>query len=180
MEKKEARMQLSKESFYDWAYSDLLVNNQRGHFAEYLVAVALGITDQKRLEWDPYDLLYGNIKIEIKSAAYVQSWEQNKHSLIGFDIKPTKFLNLENNHYEDEYKRQSDVYVFCHLKHKDKETINPEDVTQWDFFIAPTAALNEKFKDQKRVSLSVLKDSGFEAVEFNDIKNKIDGIFSKQ
>lgn len=170
-------MQLSKESFYDWAYSDLLVNNQRGHFAEYLVAVALGITDQKRLEWDPYDLLYGNIKIEIKSAAYVQSWEQNKPSSIGFDIKPTRDWNLEENKREETYQRQSDVYVFCHLKHKDKETINPADVTQWDFYIAPTALLNEKFKDQKRVSLSVLRESGFEPIEFQNIKSKIDAIW---
>ncbi len=171
-------MLLSKEGFYDWAYSDLLVNNQRGHFAEYLVAVALGITDQKRLEWDPYDLLYGNIKIEIKSAAYVQSWEQEKPSNIGFDIKPTRDWDYEVNKREETLKRQSDLYIFCHLKHKDKATINPADVTQWDFYIAPTALLNEKFKDQKRVSLSVLRERGFEPVNFNDIKSKVDSIFN--
>lgn len=170
-------MLLSKEGFYDWAYSDLLVNNQRGHFAEYLVAVALGITDQKRLEWDPYDLLYGNIKIEIKSAAYVQSWEQEKPSAIGFDIKPTRDWNFEENKREDKYQRQSDVYVFCHLKHQDRATINPADITQWDFYIAPTALLNEKFKDQKRVSLSVLQQNGFCATKFDGIKEKIDTIF---
>jgi len=171
-------MLLEKQNFYDWAYSNLLINNQRGHLAEYIVAVALGLTDQKREEWDPYDLKYGDIKIEIKSAAYIQGWEQNKHSSIGFDIKPTRDWDMEKNKREETYKRQSDAYVFCHLKHKDKETINPADITQWDFYVASTAVLNEKFKDQKRVSLSVLRDSGFEAVGFKDIKSKVDSMFN--
>ncbi len=40
---------ISKNDFYEWAYSDLLVNNQRGHLAEYIVAKALNLTSQKRL-----------------------------------------------------------------------------------------------------------------------------------
>lgn len=170
-------MILSKEGFYDWAYSDLLINSQRGHLAEYIVAVALGITDQKRLEWDPYDLQYGNLKIEIKSAAYIQGWEQKKFSSISFDIKPTRLLNLENNRYEEEFKRQSDVYVFCHLKHIDKNTINPVDPTQWDFYIVPTAFLNKKFLEQKRIALSVLSSNNIEPVSFDKIKEQIDKNF---
>lgn len=169
-------MLLEKDKFYEWAYSDLLINNQRGHFAEYIVAVALGLTGQKRQEWDPYDLEYGDIKIEVKSAAYVQGWEQNKHSVIGFDIKPTRFFNIDKNRYEDEYKRQSDVYVFCHLKHKERETINPTDVTQWDFYIASTETLNERLKEQKRVSLSVLKTICSNKIYFENIKEEIDKI----
>jgi len=167
---------LEKDKFYEWAYSDLLINSQRGHLAEYIVAVALGLTGQKRQEWDPYDLEYGDIKIEVKSAAYVQGWEQNKHSIIGFDIKPTRFFNLDKNKYEDEYKRQSDVYIFCHLKHKERETINPTDVTQWDFYIAPTETLNERLKEQKRVSLSVLKAICSNKICFENIKEEIDKI----
>ncbi len=38
--------------FWSWAYSDLLNNATRGVFAEYLVAVALGVDDQPRLAWE--------------------------------------------------------------------------------------------------------------------------------
>lgn len=167
-------MLLEKKNFYNWAYGDLLVNNQRGYLAEYIVAVALGIESQIRLEWEPYDLKYGDVKIEIKSSAYIQSWEQKKFSNITFDISPTRLLNLENNRYEEERKRQSHIYVFCLLKHKDRETINPTDVTQWEFYVAPTTLLNEKFKEQKRVSLSVLQGNDIKPIGFNEIKNSID------
>jgi len=169
-------MLLEKENFYEWAYSDLLINSQRGHLAEYIVAVALGLTDQKRLEWDPYDLKYGDIKIEVKSAAYIQGWEQDKHSSIGFDIKPTRDWNFEENKREEHYKRQSDVYIFCHLKHKDRETINPADMKQWDFYVLATKTLDEIFKDQKRVSLSVLQSICTDKVCFENIKKEVDKI----
>ena len=170
-------MKLKKEKFYEWAYSDLLINSQRGHLAEYIVAVALGLTNQKRLEWDPYDLKYGDIKIEVKSAAYIQGWEQNKPSVIGFDVKQTLDWNYQENKREEKYQRQSDVYVFCHLKHIDKETIDPTDMTQWDFYIAPTAVLNEILKDQKRVCLSVLQSICTNKVCFENIKEEIDKLF---
>lgn len=171
-------MLISKEKFYEWAYSDLLVNNQRGHFAEFIVAVALDITSSKRSEWDPYDLLYRNVKIEIKSAAYIQSWQQKRPSTIGFDIKQTRNLNFQTDKQEEQYKRQSDLYIFCHLKHKDRNTIDPTDVSQWDFYIVPTKILDEKFNKQKRISLSVLKKNGFNPVEFKDIKNNVDMFLS--
>ena len=169
-------MKLEKEKFYEWAYSDLLINSHRGHLAEYIVAVALGLTDQKRLEWDPFDLKYGDIKIEVKSAAYIQGWKQNKPSVIGFDVKQTRDWNYEENKREEKYKRQSDVYVFCHLKHIDKETIDPTDMNQWDFYIAPTAVLNEILKDQKRVSLKVLQSICGCTVGFKNIKETIDNL----
>ena len=74
-----------KNDFYEWAYSDFLVNNQRGHLAEYIIAKALNTVSQKRLEWDPFDIKYKNLKIEVKSCAYIQAWEQKDFSKISFD-----------------------------------------------------------------------------------------------
>ena len=42
--------------YWQWAYSSVLGNTERGHFAEYLVAVALGVADKTQIEWDKYDL----------------------------------------------------------------------------------------------------------------------------
>lgn len=106
---------INRNDFYEWAYSDLLVNNQRGHLAEFIVATALGIDSQKRSEWDPYDLKYNDIKIEIKSCAYIQAWKQKTFSKISFDIAPTRLYDYEYECYSNECKRQSDI-LFLFVK----------------------------------------------------------------
>ena len=42
----------SVNSFWRWAYSNLVANNLRGHLAEYLVACDLGLNEGTRVEWD--------------------------------------------------------------------------------------------------------------------------------
>ena len=42
--------------FWAWAYSDILSNRNRSIFAEFLVALALGVTDEPRVEWDAVDV----------------------------------------------------------------------------------------------------------------------------
>ena len=65
--------------FWSWSQSDLLNNTLRGVLAEYIVRQDLMIKKSTRTEWDAYDLETENgIKIEIKSAAYLQSWKQSK------------------------------------------------------------------------------------------------------
>ena len=65
--------------FSQWAYSDVSSNASRGILAEYIVASALGIAAATRREWDAYDLeTQDGVKLEIKSASYLQSWAQAK------------------------------------------------------------------------------------------------------
>lgn len=93
----------------------------------------------------------------MKSAAYLQSWKQNKDSNITFSIKPTYGWNSETNEYSTDLKRQSDVYIFCLLKHKDKVTVNPLRLEQWIFYIVPAKVLNEKKTNQQKIGLNSLK-----------------------
>lgn len=58
--------------FWRWVASDLRGNALRGHFAEWLVGLLLGIPMTVRTEWDSYDHLHGTIRIEVKSSAYIQ------------------------------------------------------------------------------------------------------------
>lgn len=54
--------------FWAWAYSDVLSNQNRAVFAEFLVGCALGVTrDGTRREWDYIDLNYGDKTIEVKA-----------------------------------------------------------------------------------------------------------------
>ena len=143
--------------FWSWSQSDLLNNTLRGVLAEYIVRQDLGIKKSTRTEWDAYDLETENgIKIEIKSAAYLQSWKQNNLSQISFDIAPTKGWNAETNEYSTKIKRQSDFYVFCLLHHRDKRTVDPTKLEQWTFYVLQTQILDEQKKSQKRISLGSL------------------------
>jgi hypothetical protein len=56
------------EDFWAWAYSDILNYTDRAVFAEYVVGMALGVTDAPRVEWDAVDLQYGGKTIEVKSS----------------------------------------------------------------------------------------------------------------
>src|SRR6266852_730261 len=74
--------------FWQWAASDLVGNTTRGRLAEFIVARALGlgITDLRN-EWESFDLVTpSNLKVEVKSAAYIQSWFQKSHSNICFVV----------------------------------------------------------------------------------------------
>lgn len=118
-------------SFWQWSASDLINNAMRGRLAEYLVAFALGVADGVRVEWDAYDVTTSSgLKIEVKSAVYLQSWKQTRPSAITFSIRPTLGWNAETNTYGVERKRQADVYVFALLSHRDKTTLDPLNVAQ--------------------------------------------------
>ena len=106
---------LDKQEFLAWAYDDLLTNTTRGVLAEYIVAKALGIRDTKRVEWDKYDLVIGDIGVEVKSAAYVQTWKQTRLSEIAFGIRPAKGWDARTNTSAASAERSADVYVFCLL-----------------------------------------------------------------
>ena len=62
--------------FWRWNASDLVSNTLRGRLAEFIVGSAVGMDfSAPRQEWDNYDLdTPSGIKIEVKSSAYIQSW----------------------------------------------------------------------------------------------------------
>ena len=148
---------LNKQEFWEWAYDDLLTNTTRGVLAEYIVATALGVADTKRREWDQYDLKTADGDgVEVKSAAYVQTWEQTRISEITFGIRPARGWDATNNTYAASTTRSAAVYVFCLLEGEDREHIDPLVVAQWTFYVLPTSVLNRKVPVQKRIRLEPL------------------------
>ena len=144
--------------FWQWSASDLVSNALRGRVAEFLVAQALDVANGVRAEWDAYDLRTRTGEtVEVKSAAYLQTWIQRDLSKIQFDIAPTRSWSAETNVYASEVKRQADIYVFALLGHQDKSTLNPLDVSQWSFFVLRGDVLNNQLGPQKQISLSTLK-----------------------
>lgn len=166
----EGNLPLQLVDFWQWAMSDLVENRNRGILAEFLVRQALGVDSPTRLEWDPYDFKTAEgIKIEVKSAAYIQTWDQSKYSSIGFDISPSR-APLPGNLLEVEPRRQADVYVFCLLHHKDQKTLNPMDLDQWTFFLVLTTTLNEVVPDQKSIGIGGIERLAHKQCSYGELK----------
>ncbi|MDG4553579.1 MAG: hypothetical protein P9E24_04930 [Candidatus Competibacter sp.] len=168
-------------SFWQWSSSDLVNNALRGVLAEYIVATALDETKGNRTEWDAFDIeTKEGIKIEVKSGAYIQSWPQNKLSSIQFGIRPTREWDSRSNTYSSEVKRQSDVYVFCVLAHKDQKTIDPLNMHQWEFYVLETDKLNNSVGNQKTITLSALKQLNPVVVQYPQLGSTIRQSANKQ
>ena len=136
-------------TFYRWNSGHLLENRTRGAFAEWLVHRALNISSEFREEWAPVDANYKGISIEIKSAAYEQSWPQERPSSIVFSMR----------------QKVSDLYVFCLMRGH-----SPEDLDHWDFWVVPTRAL----PNQDSISLNPLRELFGDPVSFEELKPLID------
>ena len=74
--------------------------------------------------------------------------------------------------------RQADVYVFAVLAHKDKTTVDPLDLSQWEFYVVPTAKLNKQCGDLKRLTLKRLLDLNPEITRHGDILDAVEKVAS--
>jgi hypothetical protein len=145
--------------FWRWSVSDVLSNATRGIFAEFIVATATRTNlTTIRDEWAAYDLeTPSGIKLEIKSSAYLQTWAQKSFSKISFRTKPSKQFDFSTNKYSTEKSRSAEVYVFCLLNHKDKATVNPLNLNQWEFYVLSTKVLNNYIRSQNSITLKSLQ-----------------------
>lgn len=141
--------------YWQWGYSDIVGNTDRGALAEFIVAKALGCPAQTRNDWTAYDLVSpSGVKVEVKSSAYLQSWHQKRPSSPRFSIRKSLEWAPETNEYVGQSRRHSDVYVFCLLAYQgDKHFLNPLDLTQWEFYIVRTANIDKLFGDRQGISL---------------------------
>ena len=174
-------MNYSLQHFWEWSGSDILSNATRGKFAEFIVGTAIGLKrGEIRDEWGAYDLTTEEgIKIEVKSAAYIQSWYQKSYSTISFSIKPARYWDAQTNQLQKKPKRHADLYVFCHLKHKDQDTIDLLKMEQWDFYILPTFKLDNYPRSQSSITLKSLKTLA-DPKTYSELKSEISKAFQQQ
>ena len=154
--------------FWRWADSDLKSNALRGRLAEYLVASALGIDgDSVRREWVAYDLLLPpDVRIEVKSASYVQGWTQRRPSTISFGICPTLGWDPDTAEFGTTRRRHATVYVFALLGAPEQTEVDPLDLAAWQFFVLPAKVLDDLAPAQKSIRLKVLLRFSPELVEY--------------
>ena len=128
---------------------------------------------ESRIDWDAYDVKYGNVRIEVKSSAYLQAWEQNKPTSIRFSIAPAQAWS-SSTWYDGKSIRHSDFYVFCLFACKEREKANPLNLDQWDFYVLPTQVLDQKCGVQKSIAFSALLKLGAVKCHYEEIKAYID------
>lgn len=146
-------------SFWQWSTSDLVANSIRGILAEYLVAKSLRLdVSRPREPWAAFDLkTTDGLKIEVKSAAAVQSWHQSKLSPISFSYRESLAWDASTNVMATEKVRHADVYVFALLAHTHKPTVDPMKIEQWQFYVVATSALNARARSQHSITLRSLE-----------------------
>ena len=170
----ENSLDIQLNEFWSWNQSNLVENRTRGILAEFIVKKAPKVRVDIRVEWDNYDLVsHSGNKIEVKSAAYIQSWEQKSFSNITFGISKSTG-SKDHPDYDGKYRRWSDFYIFCLLKHKEQKTINPLNLDQWTFYILKTEVLNTQVPEQKSISLSSLLKLNPNKCSFQEISSIIE------
>lgn len=161
-------------SFWQWSSSNLASNALRGVLAEYIVASALGCNLGVRTEWDAYDLKTASgIRIEVKSAAYLQSWSQRKLSNIQFSVRPAHGWDAASDSRSAVKSRPSHVYVFCVLAHQEKSTLDPLNLDQWDFYCIATSRIDTALGKKKTLSLSRLLSLGPEKSTYLELASTV-------
>jgi hypothetical protein len=146
------------DAFLRWNSGHLLENRTRGAYAEWLVHRALGLDPgQHRIEWAEVDVAFGSITLEVKSAAFVQYWQQTRPSTISFPIE----------------QRVATAYVFCLLAEEDPELVKPQDLSQWRFWVVPTAKL---YSDRRSIGLLPLIRTYGDGLRYEELASRIEAL----
>lgn len=161
--------------FWRFQYSNIY--SLHGEIAEFIIARALGIEEAQNSEyWTLWDITYRDVRIEVKATAYFHLWNTD-----GKISKQRTFSIAEANGAYDSEKsgnselcRQNDIYVFCLINGETMETSNPLDLDNWEFYVVPTAFLNENCGRNKTISLGRIRSFGFEKIPYNQLKEKVD------
>jgi hypothetical protein len=175
--------------FWSWAYSNLLTNTIRCTYGEYLVAAARRVDNAPRTEWTPYDLVYRDTTIEVKTSGYLQTWHQKQPSTIAFDIAPRTHTWIPEDNVItalQEATRVALLYVFCiHTAQlsNNAESAKPEITSlmgtqNWRFYAVPTFLIDHLFEKQKQVRFSTLEArlnrQGYTSATYEQLKSTVD------
>ena len=163
--------------FWAWALSNLRSNAVRGMLAEYLVACAVGSRGRPRVDWDAYDVLTPRQeRIEVKSGAYLQAWEQRRESAIIFRGLRAQSWNPRDG-YSGGASYNADVYVFAVLTATEHVGYDALDTGQWCFWVLQAGTVRQT--NQASIGLARVVKLAGAAVPYADlavaIRRALDG-----
>ncbi|MGD6777003.1 hypothetical protein ACQCT3_10830 [Sutcliffiella horikoshii] len=85
---------------------------------------------------------------------------------------PKGEYDYETSKYSITARRSADLYVFCLLKEKIVEEINPLNSAHWEFYVVSTKELENQITHQKTITLSSLRRVA-ERCQYEEIKGKV-------
>jgi hypothetical protein len=160
--------------FWRWAFSDLRDNTTRGVLAEFLVALALGRTEDRRIGWDNYDVKTASgIRVEVKASGYLQTWAQARPSQLSFGRVSGRAWDENTNTFDDVASVRADVFVFAVHTCLEHAAYNTRDVSQWEFHVV--AAHEVAASKYKSVSISWVRQRA-SAIGFSELADAIEEI----
>ena len=148
----------------------------RGVVGEYWVANALDILHKRRHGWETWDFETENgIRIEVKTSGYLQSWHKpgQKPSNPVFGINAVNVKEDPDRGLSAGRYRPANVYVFCFHLSLDLSTLDPLDISQWEFYVLATRVLDAKRPNGKTIGLTPLKRLGAKKVVHSDLRDAI-------
>jgi hypothetical protein len=162
-------------AFWQWAVSDLGDGTTRTLLAKYIVASALGEQASARSARAPYDLRSpAGRTVEVKCAAYLQPWGRRQAAQIRWSIRPARRWDPQSNALTAAPTRQADVYVLSLLRHQQEATLDPLNLDQWEFYVVPTAVLDERCGEMRVLSLTRVQALRISPVPFAAIRSTVD------
>lgn len=185
----------SMGDFWSAKFSAILLNMNRGSFAEFLVLCAMAENGDQTL-WaktvkagvEPYDIDGPEIttphgtrksRIEVKCTASVQLNTPDERepislppSRLTFSIRPAIDWDADSR----ESQRNSDLYIFAHYK-ATRKSDNMLDLSFWDFYVYPTykidGNIDTELSEQSTISLRRLQMIGVPCVSFRELYREI-------
>ena len=123
-------------------------------------------------------MTYNDIKVEVKETSYYHSFnEKGKYSNYrSFAIGMAHGSYDEAKSGNTEYKRQSDVYIFCLNTGYTAEESYPLNLNNWEFYIVPTRVIDANCGTNKTITLKRIKNMGFTPKRYDEIKATIDSL----
>jgi hypothetical protein len=165
--------------FWEWAFGDLVTNTVRSVFAEFLVALALGVSERPRVEWDQYDLLYREVGIEVKAVGRVQAWTAPARvGIPRFDIAARRGWDAATNTTSLTAGRSASAWVFGECTPTLASSTLVANPDNWRFHVASTRWLDEHRPTQKSISISQLARL-IPAVSFSELRAAVDDVIDR-
>ncbi|MBZ5532322.1 MAG: hypothetical protein LAO20_12885 [Acidobacteriia bacterium] len=160
-------------NFWQWAFTDICDDGNRGVFAEWMVRVLLDLPcdSDRRVSWANSDIILENgTRIEVKSSALVEAYKTFDEYGVRFanlplaikDPKKVRFGRLRARNSlilaakTDPKTFKSDFYVFCFESQPDPAMWDAWDLSQWEFYVMSRQEL-EECKIGDSISLATLR-----------------------
>ena len=176
-------LSLTMTDFWAWAFSDMTYCIHLSALAEYIIATALSITSSmpyvtRKHNWPSELVTKSGHTINVKMAAFIQSYDPEHPDFIEFYIKPRRLLDGTVHKLDTPFKRHCDFYVFAVYKGMCMND-SPLNLDLWDFYIMPTKVLDETIPTQKKISFRSLLKFNPVKCDFNSIAVKMDELIAK-